>query len=79
MVDDMAGNVWEWTRHATDPSQFVARGGSFNYTAQVARVENREIPEAGFRDASVGLRVCASSQDSALNRHADSEPSRVIP
>jgi len=79
MVDDMAGNVWEWTRHATDPSQYVARGGSFNYTAQVARVENREIPEAGFQDASVGLRVCASSQDSALNRHADSEPTRVIP
>jgi formylglycine-generating enzyme required for sulfatase activity len=79
MVDDMAGNVWEWTQHAKDPGQFVARGGSFNYTAQVARVENREVPEAGFRDVSVGLRVCASSQDSTLNRHADSEPSRVTP
>jgi serine/threonine protein kinase/formylglycine-generating enzyme required for sulfatase activity len=78
-VDDMAGNVWEWTSHATHPGQFVARGGSFNYTAQVARVENREVPEVGFRDVSVGLRVCASSQDGTLNLHAVSDPSTSAP
>ncbi len=79
LVDDLAGNVWEWTTHATQPGQFVARGGSYNYTAQVARIENREVPEADFRDASVGLRVCASSRDGALNRHAVSDPSTSAP
>jgi formylglycine-generating enzyme required for sulfatase activity len=75
-VEDMAGNAWEWTTHANEPSRFVARGGSFYYTAQVARIENREMPEASFRDVSVGLRVCAdvesrgSSRISAPNQRA---------
>ena len=55
-VDDMAGNAWEWTQRR---GSFVARGGSFFYDAQVARIDNRETPEASFRDVSVGFRVCA--------------------
>lgn len=58
-VDDMAGNAWEWTRDERAAGAYVARGGSFFYDAQVARIENRETPEATFRDASVGVRICA--------------------
>ncbi len=60
-IADMAGNAWEWTRDAHDPPAFVARGGSFSYDAQVARIENRETPEPTFRDVSVGVRICADA------------------
>jgi len=56
---DMAGNVWEWTRSATTTGAHAARGGSYYYAVNDARVSNRQAPEPSFRDVSVGLRVCA--------------------
>ncbi|QSQ20821.1 SUMF1/EgtB/PvdO family nonheme iron enzyme [Pyxidicoccus parkwayensis] len=58
-VDDMAGNVWEWTRSWLEPGKAVARGGSFAFAATSARATNRELPEPSLRDVTVGLRVCA--------------------
>ncbi len=58
-LDDMAGNVFEWTRSSVDPTGRAARGGSFYFDVNSARVAARETPEASFRDVSVGLRVCA--------------------
>jgi serine/threonine protein kinase/formylglycine-generating enzyme required for sulfatase activity len=58
-VDDMAGNVWEWTHSWLEPNKQVARGGSYYFAATTARASNRELPEPGLRDPTVGLRVCA--------------------
>ena len=58
-VDDMAGNVWEWTRSALEVDGYVARGGSYYYGRNTARCTERAVTEPSFRDASVGLRVCA--------------------
>jgi formylglycine-generating enzyme required for sulfatase activity len=59
-VDDMAGNVWEWVTSALVPGQSVVRGGSFYHDRNSSRSENRETPEATYRDLTVGMRVCAS-------------------
>ena len=60
-VEDLAGNVWEWT-HATSASmhEVAVRGGSFAFGRNSARSENRELVERSFRDLTLGLRVCAT-------------------
>ncbi|HSP79215.1 MAG TPA: SUMF1/EgtB/PvdO family nonheme iron enzyme, partial [Myxococcaceae bacterium] len=58
-VEDMAGNAWEWTYSSVEPGRAVARGGSYYFASSSARSANRELPEPGLRDATVGLRVCA--------------------
>jgi len=60
-VSDMAGNVWEWTVSSLKPGEFAARGGSYLFGANSARVTEREVTEPAFRDVSVGMRVCADS------------------
>jgi formylglycine-generating enzyme required for sulfatase activity len=57
-VDDMAGNVWEWTRSALSLG-FAARGGSYYHSARDAQVVNRQLPVAAYRSALVGARICA--------------------
>ncbi len=59
-VHDLSGNVWEWTRSSLRTDEFPARGGSYNFGPNTARVTGREITESSFRDVSVGMRVCAS-------------------
>ena len=58
-VHDMAGNVWEWAESSVTKGGIVARGGSYYFDVNTARVSNREEPEPSFRDVSVGLRLCA--------------------
>ena len=58
---DMSGNVWEWTRSSVEPGKFPARGGSWYFSANSARATERQLPEASFKDVSVGLRVCADA------------------
>jgi formylglycine-generating enzyme required for sulfatase activity len=58
-VDDMVGNVWEWTHSSLEAGKPVARGGSFYYAASSGRSANRELPEPSLRDHAVGLRICA--------------------
>jgi formylglycine-generating enzyme required for sulfatase activity len=60
-ISDMAGNVWEWTVSSLKQGEFVARGGSYLFGANTARVTEREIAEPAFRDVSVGMRVCADA------------------
>lgn len=58
-VDDMAGNVWEWTTSSLKQGEVVARGGSWYFGANSSRATDREITEPTFKDVSVGLRICA--------------------
>jgi len=60
-LDDMAGNVLEWTERSAGSRGPVIRGGSY-YDASIGqRTENRHEPEPTFRDPTLGLRLCASA------------------
>jgi len=60
-LDDMAGNVLEWTERSAGLRGPVIRGGSY-YDASIGqRTENRHEPEPTFRDPTLGLRLCASA------------------
>ena len=59
-VNDMAGNVQEWTVSALHDNEFVLRGGSFESAATALRAINREIPlDDEKHDITVGFRICA--------------------
>jgi formylglycine-generating enzyme required for sulfatase activity len=59
-IADLSGNAFEWTRDASGAG-YVARGGSYYHDRKTANVTNRYIVADGqLRDATVGLRVCAS-------------------
>lgn len=60
-VDDLSGNVFEWTTSAFVKGQHVVRGGGFFYDRYTNQVTNRQVTAAGMRDANVGLRVCADA------------------
>jgi serine/threonine protein kinase/formylglycine-generating enzyme required for sulfatase activity len=57
-ADDMAGNVWEWTRSVETPDALVARGGSWFIGAPSARSTNREHVAPTVRHPSIGFRLC---------------------
>ncbi|MCP3058742.1 SUMF1/EgtB/PvdO family nonheme iron enzyme [Myxococcus sp. K38C18041901] len=59
-VDDLAGNVWEWTRSSVDPSKPSAQGGSWYQSDLTAHSANRDRVEPTQREALTGLRVCAT-------------------
>jgi formylglycine-generating enzyme required for sulfatase activity len=64
-VQDLAGNVWEWTDSVLNPGRPVARGSSYYFSASTCRSTNREAPEPSFRDLTVGMRLCATPRAAA--------------
>jgi formylglycine-generating enzyme required for sulfatase activity len=59
-VDDLVGNVWEWTASVLVPGTPVARGGAYYFDEKTGQSSNREIVDPTLRDVSLGLRVCAA-------------------
>jgi formylglycine-generating enzyme required for sulfatase activity len=59
-LHDAVGNAWEWTTSSLKPGQYVGRGGAYYYSAKTGQLVNRQIAVPTLRDATLGLRVCAS-------------------
>jgi formylglycine-generating enzyme required for sulfatase activity len=59
-IDDMTGNVFEFTASALRQAETVIRGGAYFFNSVTCRLTNRNTVPAGFRDITTGIRVCAS-------------------
>jgi formylglycine-generating enzyme required for sulfatase activity len=59
-ADDMAGNVWEWTRSVQTPDAPVERGGCWYNGDLSSRSVNRELGEPTQRHIWIGVRICAT-------------------
>jgi formylglycine-generating enzyme required for sulfatase activity len=60
-LDDMAGNVWEWTRSGEDRAMPVNRGGTWYHDCDLTcQSVNREPAERTQRTPLLGLRLCAT-------------------
>jgi formylglycine-generating enzyme required for sulfatase activity len=60
-VDDVTGNVWEWTAGTPDAQASMAtnRGGGYLDEGFVLALPNRTITSPKFRSVFNGMRVCA--------------------
>jgi eukaryotic-like serine/threonine-protein kinase len=58
---DMAGNAFEWTLGERSGT-YVVRGGSFFHDRKTADVANRNPSAGELREATSGMRVCATLQ-----------------
>jgi serine/threonine protein kinase/formylglycine-generating enzyme required for sulfatase activity len=59
-LQDMVGNVWEWTRSIRAPEEVILRGGAWYLGQLTCRSTNREPTERSQRSLLIGLRVCAT-------------------
>lgn len=59
-ISDMVGNVWEWATTSEASARYVVRGGSYYHNSRTCRLVNRNASIGTLRDATVGVRICAT-------------------
>lgn len=59
-IDDMAGNVFEWTVSALNKGESLVRSGSYFFSGIVQRSTNRNIFDPALRSPGISLRLCAT-------------------
>jgi eukaryotic-like serine/threonine-protein kinase len=57
---DMSGNAYEWATSSLSEGELVHRGGSYWHDAKTARAVNRTVSMSSLRDATLGVRICAT-------------------
>jgi formylglycine-generating enzyme required for sulfatase activity len=55
---DMSGNAFEWT--ISEQGGYILRSGSYQHDRKTAHLTNRSPKFASMRDATLGLRLCAT-------------------
>jgi formylglycine-generating enzyme required for sulfatase activity len=60
-VDDMTGNIFEWTRSSRAADEAVLRGANFYYNSWMALTYYREAINAEDRTPMIGVRICADA------------------
>jgi formylglycine-generating enzyme required for sulfatase activity len=61
-VDDLAGNVLEFTNSSEATDEIVIRGGAYYFNSVSCRSTNREPVPRTLRDVTTGIRVCSSGE-----------------
>ncbi len=59
-VEDLAGNIQEWTVGTLGDSGSVTRGGAFYYSSIILMTTNRTPLDPEIRENTIGLRICAT-------------------
>jgi len=62
-VDDMAGNVYEWTRSVETAEAAITRSGCWYQGDLAARTMNRAHTEPAQRHPCIGVRICATPRE----------------
>jgi len=57
-MNDMAGNVWEWTINNVPTVNFVIRGGGWSYDVSLCTVSARRDSSLQYIHCETGFRVC---------------------
>jgi serine/threonine protein kinase/formylglycine-generating enzyme required for sulfatase activity len=68
-IDDMTGNVFEWTRSSLVNDEVLAQGGAYFFDSIQARSNNRGVLAPDTRGAVIGVRLCASVQPAGKASH----------
>ena len=58
-IDDMSGNIFEWTRSSRIKDEATIRGGCYYYSREMVRVHYRESMNADDRTQMIGIRLCS--------------------
>jgi formylglycine-generating enzyme required for sulfatase activity len=57
-VDDLAGNIFEWTHSSRVRGEATIRGSCYYYSREMTRVYYRESMNADDRTQMIGIRIC---------------------
>lgn len=58
-VDNLAGNIQEWTVGVLGDGESVTRGAAYYYASSVLVTNNRTPIDPAIRENTIGVRVCA--------------------